>query len=139
MAGSPYPSGRPSTGDSTLVAAERTGGRLAVLVRDLAPGHEPPLRRHAVEDLVYVVLEGEVVLEGPDGASTAGPDAVLHVPPATAHRCRAITAARVLVLAVPGGAEPLLLHEGRLAEEDPALLLALAQEHRVELLPGLLP
>ena len=128
MAGSPYP--------EPYVAP---GGRAAVVVRDLAAGTGVPWRRHTEEDLVHVVLEGEVVLETAEGAWTGVPHAVLHVPPGVAHRYRAVTRSRLLVVVLPAGAEQLLLHEERLAVEDPALLLALAQEHRVELLPGLLP
>ncbi|MDR7363304.1 quercetin dioxygenase-like cupin family protein [Marmoricola bigeumensis] len=139
MAGSPYPARPARAGDRLLVSGDRTQGRLAVLVRELAAGAEVPPRRHTDDDVVYVVLEGEVAVAGADGEQVVGASAVLHVPPGTSHRYRALTDSVVLVLVAPAGAEHLLLHEDRLAAEDPGLLLALAQEHRVALLPGLLP
>ncbi|HEU4675166.1 MAG TPA: cupin domain-containing protein [Motilibacteraceae bacterium] len=115
-----------------MVEGARTGGRLTAVVRELAAGQAPSPRRHAVEDLVYVVLDGEVELEVPGRRWHADAVTALHVPAGTSHRYRATTRARLLVLATPAAAEPLLVHEQRLTREDPALLLALAQEHRVD-------
>lgn len=135
MAGSPYPPDGPGGGDRIVVDGGRTRGRVAAVLRRLPAGAVVPHRRHGTEDLVYVVLHGEVALD----ERVCGPGSVLHVPPGRLHRYRALTDAQLLVVAAPAGVEQLLLHEERLASDDPALLLVLAQEHHVEVLPGLLP
>jgi quercetin dioxygenase-like cupin family protein len=137
VAGSPYLATYAGKGDSALLDGERTRGRLSVVVRELVAGAAVPYRRHAAEDISYLVLEGEVALEVPGRTWAAGSMTLLHVPPTVAHRYRAVTNARLLVLAVPAGVEQFLLHEDRLAEQDPGLLLALAQEHHIEVIPGL--
>ncbi|MGN6330717.1 MAG: cupin domain-containing protein [Motilibacteraceae bacterium] len=133
MAGAAYLARYPGTGDVALIEGARTGGRLTAVVRELAAGQAASPRRHRGEDLVYVVLDGEVELEVPGRRWVARPLTALHVPPGVGHRYRATTPARLLVLATPAAVEPLLVHEQRLARDDPALLLALAQEHRVDL------
>lgn len=139
MADSPYLSTYAGRGDSALLDGGRTGGRLAVVVRDLARGAATTSRRHSTDGVTYVVLDGEVELETTGCTRTLRPVTVAHVPVAVAHRYRAVTRARLLVIVVPAGVEQLLAYEERLAQDDPALLLALAQEHHVEFLPGLLP
>jgi hypothetical protein len=61
---------------------------------------------------------------------------LVHCPRGTAHCLRAVTATRLVAVATPAGVEPFL---AACDDADPALLLALAQEHRVDVLPDFLP
>jgi mannose-6-phosphate isomerase-like protein (cupin superfamily) len=138
MAAEPYLA-RYSAGMPVLADAARTGGRSAVVVRDLASGATWPWQRAADADLGYLVLAGCLEVRLADRVEVAEPIALAHCPAGTAHRIRALTAVRLAVLVTPGGLEPFLVHGLPAAAADPALFLALAQEHRVEVLPDLLP
>lgn len=136
MAGSPYPPVNPDGAGSVLLAAARTGGRATVIERGLRAGAATLVRQMSTEDLAYVVLEGTVQLEVAGRVRVMPALSVECIRAGAPHRYRALTGARLLIAASPAGVEQLLLHEERLAREDPELLMALAQEHGVELRPG---
>jgi quercetin dioxygenase-like cupin family protein len=138
MAGQPYLAVHDGP-TSVLADAGRTGGRLSLVVHDLAAGDTGPWQRVAEVDVGYLVLAGRLEVRLPDRCWVVDPLALVSCPRGTSHRVTALTAARVAVLATPGDIEPFLVHGAALAAADPALFLALAQEHRVEVLPDLLP
>jgi quercetin dioxygenase-like cupin family protein len=133
MAGSPYPPVNPDDTGSLLVAAAETDGRAAAIAQLLPAGAATLVRQMSTEDVAYVVLEGSVELETAGLVRIMNALSVECVRAGVPHRYRALTVARILVVTAPAGVEQLLLHEERLAREDPELLLALAQEHRVRL------
>jgi quercetin dioxygenase-like cupin family protein len=136
-AGAPYLAEHdPQRGITVLADAGRTDGALGVVVRDLRAGETRARYRHAAEDVAYLVLEGEVELRVGDRAWTVRPLSLVLSPRGTAHCYRALTDARIVLLAVPGGVERFFESSDVV---DGALLLALAQEHRVDVVPDFLP
>jgi quercetin dioxygenase-like cupin family protein len=71
------------------------------IVINLPAGEE--LQEHQVHERAWiVVVDGEVELAGPDGASVAGGSGLLaHTPPNERHEVRAISDSRLLLLLVP--------------------------------------
>lgn len=122
---------------TVLADAGRTGGALGVVVLDLRAGDTCAWYRHTGEEVAYLVLDGRVEFRLGGEAWAASPVSLVLVPRCTAHCYRALTEARLLLLAVPAGLERFVASSGA-AAVDAALLLALAQEHRVEVLPDLL-
>ncbi len=68
------------------------------------PGYGVPLHVHDVDDELFLVLEGELTLAGPDGETVAGPGACIPLPRGVPHGFRNATArpARMLVALTPG-------------------------------------
>ena len=138
-AGEPYlASHDPQRVVTVLADAPRTGGAMCVVVRDLVAGELHGWCRHTAEDVGYLVVDGTVELRVDDQVLTAEPVSLAFVPRGTPHGYRALTDARVVVLALPAGLERFLESSGPAAAVDAALLLALAQEHHVEMLPDFL-
>jgi quercetin dioxygenase-like cupin family protein len=126
----------PRRGTTVLADAGRTRGAFGVAVCDLRVGDARSWCRHTGEDVAYLVVEGDVEFRVADHVWTVQPVSLVFAPRHAAHCYRALTDARVVVLAVPAGLERFV--ETSTAAGDAALLLALAQEHRVEVLPDLL-
>lgn len=64
---------------------------------------EFPFHRHATSDDFFLVLEGEVMLDGEDGDSvTLGPGELCVVPKGLTHRPRAASEAKVLLIEPSG-------------------------------------
>jgi quercetin dioxygenase-like cupin family protein len=126
----------PQRRTTVLADAGRTGGALGVAVCDLRLGDTRAWCRHTGEDVAYLVLEGDVEFRVTNHVWTARPLGLVFAPRHAAHGYRALSDARIVVLAVPAGLERFI--ESSAAAGDAALLLALAQEHRVEVLPDLL-
>lgn len=123
-----------------LAGGPEVPGGAAVLVRDLRPWAAVPWCRYPANDLGYLVLQGRMRFAMPGRDRLVDGLSFVPCPRGTAHRWTAHTPVRLLVLVAPaGGVERFLLHADRCAADDPALLLELAQEHGVELLPDLLP
>lgn len=113
---------RPGEGDATWhldalwtwkVPAAATGGSLSVAEQLLPRGSAPPLHRHAHEDEVWIVLDGEVsfFLDGQehltgDGTYVFGPRGRAHT-----YLVRSETA-RMVILLLPGACEEFFLSTG---------------------------
>jgi quercetin dioxygenase-like cupin family protein len=71
------------------------------IVINLPAGEE--LQEHQVHERAWiVVIDGEVELAGPDGATVKGGAGLLaHTPPNERHEVRAVTDSRLLLLLVP--------------------------------------
>ena len=139
-AGEPYlASHDPDRRTTVLADAPRTGGVLGVVVRDLrvGDGHGPD--RHTAQDVAWLVLDGDIAFHVGDLHRTAGPLSLVHVPRGTAYRYRSLTDARLVLPTVPAGVERFVELTGRGTEVDAALVLAVAQEHRTEVLADFLP
>lgn len=68
------------------------------------PGYGVPPHVHDVDEELFLVLEGELTLSGPDGETIAGPGACIPLPRGVPHGFRNATAkpARMLVALTPG-------------------------------------
>lgn len=124
---------------TVLADADRTGGALGLVIQDLRAHEVGAWRRHAVADVAYLVLEGDVEFRVGHQLLAAAPLSLVLTPRGAAHCYRAHTDARLALLAVPAGVERFVEGSARAVGGDAALVLALAQEHRVELLPEFLP
>lgn len=69
-------------------------------------GYGVPLHVHRDEDELFYIVEGELTLLGKDGETVAGAGSFVHLPRGVPHGFanRSGKAARMLVLATPGGA-----------------------------------
>ena len=139
-AGEPYLATHDPGRRTTVLADDRrTRGALGVVVRDLRRGDDVAWLRHPGQDLAYLVLDGDVEFRVDDRRWTARPVSLLLSPRGAAHCYRALTDARVALLLAPAGAEHVLEHAGPPSDVDAALLLPLAQEHRLDVIPDFLP
>ena len=121
-------SGMPWTVDTLVARAAFT-----LLEVRLDAGCEVPPHVTRGADLVVHVVDGEVEV-GLDGRSSRlGPGAGLWLPRGRPRRVRAWTAARLLVSAVPGGAEAqvAIAADASICGDDRAALLAAAGVQRV--------
>lgn len=125
----------PSGGITVLADASRTAGAMAVVTTVLSAGSSRSWMRFLDADLAYLVLDGAVEVHVGAQSWVAEPFSLFHCPRGTAHCLKASAASRVAVLATPAGVEGFLI---ACDTNDAALLLALAQEHRVEVLPDFL-
>lgn len=91
----------------TKLSGADTGGAFALVEITIAPGGGPPLHRHAQEDEVFVVLEGEVsfwlddrAVEAPVGSVVFGARGVAHT-----FKNRSSAPVRMMVWLAPPTAE----------------------------------
>jgi quercetin dioxygenase-like cupin family protein len=133
----PYLARHDPLGRTTVLAdAVRTGGRLGVVSSTLTAGSGRSRLRFAEADVAYLVVDGTVEVQVDSHAWTLQALGLVHCPRGTAHSLRARTDSRLVVVTVPAGVEPFV---AACDDADPALLLALAQEHHVDVLPDFLP
>lgn len=121
--------------------AESTGGRLSIFEQAIPAGYGVPPHRHAAEDEAMYVLEGEIDLDGEDGACRVGAGAFVFLPRGRFHSFRNAgpAPARALVICTPGAALERCFKEfaaaGARGALAPEALTAIAAGHGVEIAP----
>jgi quercetin dioxygenase-like cupin family protein len=121
----------PSEGDLIDVAGDRyrflatresTAGTYAIWEAVVPPGGGPPPHSHTREEEGFYVIEGEVTIhvDGRDVKATAG--SFVNMPVGSTHwfRNEADRAAKLLILAAPGGLEAFFKRVGRHVEDPRA-------------------
>jgi uncharacterized cupin superfamily protein len=111
-------------------------------MREVPPGHMPPLHVHHAEDEGFYVLEGEVTLFLPGEAVVCRPGDFVLAPRGVPHAYRVgDRPARWLVTSTPAGFERFVADVAALGDPDPESLGRVAAEHDIEILgpPGDLP
>jgi mannose-6-phosphate isomerase-like protein (cupin superfamily) len=105
LTGYVVPAGAGLAGDPGLKASRRsTGGALSVFETSIGAG--PPLHVHDHEDECFYVLDGELSIRCGDDAFDAAAGSFVFLPRGRPHRFWAPgPAARLLLIAVPGGIE----------------------------------
>ncbi len=101
------------TGNTIVIAASTadTGGRLALLDHELAPGFVAlPLHVHTAEDAAVYVLEGTLLARQDLGERLLEAGAFIFLPRGTAHALSnpSLEPARFLMLLIPAGFEQCL-------------------------------
>jgi quercetin dioxygenase-like cupin family protein len=93
-----------------------TGGRLALIEQNNAPGAGIPLHVHTREDEVFHVLEGQVeyVIAGQTVSANAGTTVFAPRDVPHSYRVTSATPARVLVTIIPAGVEAMFVELSRL-------------------------
>lgn len=126
---------------TVLASSERTGGSFTLIEQALTPDGNPPPHVHSHEDEAFYVLDGEVEVSigADDRVLRAGDFA--YAARGVRHGYRVVSpAARLLVLATPGGIETFFREIGEPAAEavvpppkapDAALVGAAAQRHGI--------
>ena len=100
------------------LTSEQTGGAVAVLEHLLPHGMATPLHRHAREDELFYVLEGQITVWMDDAHNGAIAGDVVWLPRGRAHAFRVDSEhARVLGLSLPGGHEQFFRLAGEPAGE----------------------
>ena len=86
---------------------EQTNGSLTAFENVIPPGQGPPLHRHANEDELWYVLEGELRFKLEADVQRAPAGSFVFVPRGTPHCFQNIAAepARILVMFTPAGME----------------------------------
>ena len=101
------------------------------------PGYFVPPHRHDTDEEMFLVVEGEIVLMGAEGESTAGPGRYVRFAPGELHGYRndGGAAARVVVMATPGlQLAEMFRHFDRAARKGPLTppdVMAIAAEYGV--------
>src|SRR5690349_18203817 len=62
------------------LTAEQTGNGLSLALAEAAPHHGPPLHVHDREDEIFIILSGTYRVVSEEGATDAGPGAVVFLP-----------------------------------------------------------
>ena len=88
-----------------LVTREQSGGRYDVIRTTVQPGGGPPPHRHAREDELFYVIDGEFEFIRNDEIFTAGPGTSVFLPRGSVHTFKNVgdTAGRLFVVATPSG------------------------------------
>ena len=123
-------------------SADETAGALMLHEFRSYGGKVTPLHLHPNEDEGFYVLEGEVTLFTPGAEVTLRPGEFFLAPRGIPHTYRVGgEPARWLVSSTPAGFERFVAAVAALEELDPAILTAVAAEHRIEILgpPGAMP
>jgi len=125
------------------VGGAQSGDAFTLIEWSGPQGFGPPRHVHAVEDEVFVVLDGEMVIECGDGRWTAGPGSTAFLPHGVPHVFVVSRGpVRVLQLTAPAGFEGLVAELGREpagpglpepAEPDVARLVAAVRRHGGEI------
>ena len=102
--------GQALPGPETIVlklTGEETGGSIGLLEGTSLPGVGPPRHLHRSCDVLFYVLEGEVLFLVGERQVTAQSGTLVFVPRGTVHASKVIgnVPARVLAAYVPGGQE----------------------------------
>ena len=124
-------------------SAESTGGSLSVLEFTNPPGFAPPWHTHLDEVEAFYVLDGAAAFLCGDERFEAGPGDFVLLPAGRPHAFVVADDAplRALQITAPGGFERFVAEVGRPHSEtaaadestDPALLVAAAARHRIEI------
>jgi quercetin dioxygenase-like cupin family protein len=126
----------------TPVSVLSDGSRIPLVVGEhiAPPGHGVPRHVHDEDDELFYVLEGELVVSGPQGETTAGAGACVALPRGVPHAYRNASQApaRFLVVLSPGvqGLEMFrhLDRAGRTAALTPQEIEAIAGKYGVRFL-----
>lgn len=128
------------------ISSEQTGGAFTLLEAVVPPGGGPP-HIHHLEDEVFVILEGELLVTVAGRALPAPVDTVISVPKGTQHSYAVVGTApvRMLFLYVPAGMEKMFDEIGKpgqpgvavppASEEDVAKLLSVAAKYNFTIVP----
>lgn len=126
-----------------LATGDDTGGALGLVdMREVPPGHMPPLHVHHNEDEGFYMLEGRVSIFTPEGRTDLEPGDYVVAPRGVPHAYRVgDETARWLVTSTPAGFERFVADVAALENADPETLTAIGAEHGIEILgpPGTLP
>lgn len=133
---------------TTLLAAEETGGAFSLFEFIVPAGRGSPPHIHHAEHETFVVIAGEMEFTVAGSPTRVGPGGVVFGARGVAHNFRNVgtTEARMIVICTPGGLERFFAAAGVPARDrtstpplptdaDKARMLAIAPQHRVELLP----
>lgn len=106
-----------------LVSGQDSGGQVAVAEIGLHRGGMSVGRTHSYEDLLLVVLDGELAITVEPSRQLARRGCAIWLPRHVPHRVQAVSGhARALLMIVPAGWETTVLHLG--ADAPPATLRA---------------
>jgi quercetin dioxygenase-like cupin family protein len=134
-----------------LVTREQSGGRYDVIRTTVQPGGGPPPHRHAREDELFYVLDGEFEFIRNDEVFTAGPRTSVFLPRGAVHTFRNVgeTAGTLFVVATPSGFAEFVADGGSPAIDrgvtplmTPGALMKLAdaaEDYGIELMPAWQP
>lgn len=118
----------------TILAADDTGGALAVIYGEAGPFSGPPARFHTADDEVMIALEGEVEFETAEGRFAQGPLEVVILPRGHTHSFRTgPEGARCITILTPGGFEDFFTELARAdlyQPRDMAQMTAIAARYR---------
>lgn len=91
-------------GANLAVLGDTTGLPLMIGTHVIPPGYSVPPHSHAHDDEVFVMLEGELTVIGPEGEVHIGPGAIVELPRDVPHSFRNASdaPARLLVMLLPG-------------------------------------
>jgi quercetin dioxygenase-like cupin family protein len=128
----------------TAKTAETSGGCYSLVEQLIPAGFASPYHRHTLEDESFYIVDGDVtfIVDGKKirvgtGAYVFGPRGIPH-----GFRIEGTSAARVLVLATPGGFENFVMEMSEpgppTGPPDMGKLMALAAKYKIEIL-GPLP
>lgn len=126
-----------------LAAGEDTADAFGLVdMIEVPAGQMPPLHVHHAEDEGFYILAGEVTLFLPGREIDCRPGDFVLAPRGVPHSYRVgPEPARWLILSSPAGFERFVAAVDAADDVDPAILTAIAAEHRIEILgpPGMLP
>lgn len=110
---------------------------------EVPAGDMPPLHVHHTHDEGFYVLSGEVTLYTPDEEVTLRAGDFFLAPRGVPHVYRVSNdgPASWLATSIPSGFERFVADVGRLEQQDPATVTAIAAEYGIEILgpPGTMP
>lgn len=91
-------------GASLVVLSDASNLPMMVGTHVVPPGYGVPAHVHEHDDEVFIMVEGELTVVGPDGETRAGPGTCVELPRGIPHGFRndAAVPARLVVLALPG-------------------------------------
>jgi quercetin dioxygenase-like cupin family protein len=130
-----------------LVSGEQTGGAFTLLEALVPPGGGPPPHIHHLEDEMFIVLEGALLVTVAGSALPAPVGTVIFEPKGPPHSCAVVGTApvRLYFLYAPAGMEEMFAEIGKPAqagtaapqasEEDVARLLAIAAKYNFTVVP----
>jgi quercetin dioxygenase-like cupin family protein len=121
----------PAGGPLTFkVTGADTAGRLTAFENVIAPGDGPPLHKHANEDEVFYVLEGDLRFKLGEEIGPAPAGSFVFIPRGVPHCFQNVGTdpARVLVLFNPAGMEGFFEPFAELDEVDPEAFARLGRE-----------
>jgi quercetin dioxygenase-like cupin family protein len=99
------------------VSSEDSGGTLCLIEDRLPAGRSSPYHVHRHEDETFHVLEGELTFFSGTQKIHGTPGTTVFLPRNVPHGFRADTAAKVLILATPGGFDRFVGEAGEPAKE----------------------
>lgn len=124
-------------GDNQVLkyTGQDTGGQIAVIIQNLAPGIEVPMHVHDNEDEHFHLLEGEVLFEVENSRLTLKPGDMIFLPRHIPHSFKVAgqVTARVRLSIVPAGLENMFAELGQLppGPPDPAEVAGICKKYGV--------